>query len=49
VDPAPFTLSIGLAQAQADEAVEALLARTDAALYAAKHAGRDRLMVAPPA
>jgi PleD family two-component response regulator len=30
-----------------DEAVDAVLARADAALYAAKAAGRDRVAVCP--
>lgn len=37
----PLTLSIGIAQWLPPEAADALLARADAALYAAKAAGRD--------
>jgi len=37
------TCSIGLAELQADDTVESLVARADAALYRAKAAGRDRL------
>lgn len=37
-----LTASAGLAQREPDEPVEALVSRADAALYAAKHAGRDR-------
>ena len=41
------TLSIGVASAPADAtALEALIIRADQALYAAKHAGRDRIKVA---
>lgn len=43
------TLSLGVAQFSPDEAIEALIARADAALYDAKHAGRDRLSVASTA
>lgn len=41
-----FTTSIGVAQSlDADESVDVLLARADAALYAAKAAGRNRVIV----
>jgi diguanylate cyclase (GGDEF)-like protein len=41
-----FTTSIGVAQSQEeDESVDVLLARADAALYAAKAAGRNRVIV----
>ncbi|MGE8655868.1 MAG: diguanylate cyclase [Achromobacter sp.] len=41
------TLSLGVAQFDPGETIEALIARADAALYDAKRAGRDRLAVAP--
>lgn len=45
-----ITCSAGVAVAQpGQEDIDALIARADRALYAAKHAGRDRLQVAPPA
>ena len=37
------TISIGVAERQGDESVEALLKRADRALYAAKDSGRDRV------
>lgn len=40
------TVSFGLAQRRDGESVNQLLRRADAALYAAKDAGRDRVMVA---
>jgi diguanylate cyclase (GGDEF)-like protein len=42
-----LTVSIGCAcyRVDRDESIEAVLARADAALYAAKHAGRDRVGV----
>jgi diguanylate cyclase (GGDEF)-like protein len=40
----PVTVSIGWAAAGRDEAAEALVGRADSALYAAKAAGRDRVM-----
>jgi diguanylate cyclase (GGDEF)-like protein len=44
IDPAlRVGVSIGLAQAEADDTVAALLARADAALYRAKQAGRGRV------
>lgn len=39
------TSSIGVAQLEVDELAEALVARADAALYAAKGAGRDRTVI----
>ncbi len=42
----PFTISVGLVQAQPGEDAAALLERADKALYAAKHAGRDQLVLA---
>ena len=44
--PFGITISIGVAQLQPDEAADALVARVDAAMYAAKHAGRDCVRVA---
>nr|WP_145545057.1 GGDEF domain-containing protein [Variovorax boronicumulans] len=42
----PFTISIGLAQwSSADNSVETVIARADAALYAAKANGRNRVEV----
>ncbi|MBI5461997.1 MAG: diguanylate cyclase [Gammaproteobacteria bacterium] len=41
-----MTISQGIALAHAGDSVETLLARADAALYAAKQAGRNRVMVA---
>jgi diguanylate cyclase (GGDEF)-like protein len=41
----PFTASAGLALTRADEGVRDQLSRADAALYAAKRAGRNRLIV----
>ena len=38
----PVTVSIGLATAFAGDGIDALLAEADAALYRAKHAGRNR-------
>lgn len=42
----PVTISIGLAERSADANAEALLRRTDRALYASKTAGRNRVTVA---
>jgi diguanylate cyclase len=44
--PAPVTVSIGCARHDADEAITSTLQRADQALYAAKAAGRNRLVVA---
>jgi diguanylate cyclase (GGDEF)-like protein/PAS domain S-box-containing protein len=43
-----FTISIGVAEAE-DTRISALINRADAALYAAKQAGRDRVVSAGPA
>jgi diguanylate cyclase (GGDEF)-like protein len=46
----PVTISVGIAEYPAHaEDVDALLRRADAALYAAKQNGRDRVVVAPAA
>ncbi|WP_165372674.1 tetratricopeptide repeat-containing diguanylate cyclase [Pengzhenrongella frigida] len=42
-----ITISIGLTLHREGDAVDALLARADAALYEAKHAGRNRVKLAP--
>jgi diguanylate cyclase (GGDEF)-like protein len=44
----PVTVSVGVAEARAGEAAPALVARADAALYAAKKAGRDRALASTP-
>lgn len=44
--PEKITISIGVAQMQADETVESLCKRADDALYAAKNAGRNRVVCA---
>ncbi|KAA0874685.1 GGDEF domain-containing protein [Nitrincola tapanii] len=41
--PVQITLSLGVAQIQAQESPEALFERADRALYAAKHSGRNRI------
>lgn len=41
----PLTVSIGVATRRAGEALDPLLRRADAALYAAKDGGRDRVVV----
>ena len=45
----PVTVSIGATTTSGDDALTALLADADRMLYAAKHAGRDRVMVLPRA
>lgn len=45
--PVTVTISIGIAQHEPGEAPAIWLERADRALYAAKHAGRDRVDVAP--
>lgn len=42
-----ITISIGAAQLQPMESADALVARSDEALYAAKHAGRDCVVTSP--
>lgn len=42
-----LTCSVGVAEFQAGDTVDALIARTDAALYAAKRNGRNRVEVPP--
>jgi diguanylate cyclase (GGDEF)-like protein len=44
-----FTFSAGVAERGADEPLPSLMARADAALYAAKAGGRDRVVVASTA
>jgi len=45
--PVTVTISIGIARHEPGEAAAIWLERADRALYAAKHAGRDRVEVAP--
>jgi diguanylate cyclase (GGDEF)-like protein len=47
VMPAGQTFSAGVAEWDGHEAPERLVGRADRALYEAKHAGRDRIIVAP--
>ena len=42
------TVSVGVAQYRRDESIRSILERVDKAMYAAKHAGRNRVAVAPP-
>jgi len=44
--PVPVSLSYGIAEVETDETEEAAASRADAALYAAKQAGRDQYRVA---
>ena len=44
--PSPETCSVGIATLMLGESAEELSARADAALYAAKHSGRDRIVLA---
>jgi diguanylate cyclase (GGDEF)-like protein len=46
--PAPVTVSLGVATWMDGEAPTGLIARADAALYGAKHGGRNRVEAAPP-
>ncbi len=43
-----ITVSVGVAQYRSDESIRSILERVDKALYAAKHAGRNRVAIAPP-
>lgn len=43
---APVTVSIGVAETAAEEGIEAVIERADAALYRAKRKGRDRVEIA---
>jgi diguanylate cyclase (GGDEF)-like protein len=43
--PIPITVSIGIARASEDQTADTLLAAADRALYAAKAAGRNRVVV----
>jgi diguanylate cyclase (GGDEF)-like protein len=45
----PGSVSLGVAQAVPDDTTESLMQRVDAALYAAKEAGRNRVVTAPAA
>ncbi|MCY0388484.1 GGDEF domain-containing protein [Robbsia sp. Bb-Pol-6] len=45
--PVPCTFSAGIAEFAAGDSLDALMARADAALYQAKHAGRDRTVIGP--
>lgn len=45
--PYRVTASLGMATRRAEESVQSWLSRADHALYAAKQAGRDRLVIAP--
>jgi PleD family two-component response regulator len=41
-----YTFSVGVDERRRDESLAQLMARADGALYAAKAAGRDRVMAA---
>ena len=45
--PLPYTYSAGIAQALPGETAQDTMRRADAAMYAAKAAGRDRCLIAP--
>lgn len=47
--PRRVTVSAGVAPRTAGESISELIGRADLALYAAKRAGRNRVLVAPPA
>ena len=44
-----MTISVGACLVQANETIDTAVAKTDAALYAAKRAGRDRVVIFDPA
>lgn len=46
IDGLPLTVSLGVAQCRSGESWDMLMRRVDTALYEAKHAGRDRVLVA---
>ena len=46
--PAPATLSAGVARVEPGESIETVIGRADRALYEAKRAGRDRVMLDGP-
>ncbi|HEX7080152.1 MAG TPA: GGDEF domain-containing protein [Gammaproteobacteria bacterium] len=43
--PSPVTISVGLSAARAEDTLDDLVGRADAAMYAAKEAGRNRVCV----
>ena len=45
--PIRSTISIGVAERMSDEKAGAMIKRADAALYEAKHSGRNKVEVAP--
>ena len=47
--PVALTVSIGVAAYRIGDSVATLVARSDQAMYAAKHAGRNRVEAAPAA
>ena len=48
-EPVLITFSAGVAEWRVGEAQQALIERADAAMYAAKQSGKNRVVVAPPA